>query len=113
MNKSHERRGKTWGGILALLLIAVAASVLAIVEFKARGAARNAYQRVQAGLDAGQSIDDAQVHDWLGRQPSRTYEGEEKKFYEVYDYRGVLRTTTIEVEYIKRAAALVNAVFIH
>ncbi len=47
------------------------------------------------------------------RQPSRTYDGEDKKFYEVYDYRGIFRTTTVEVEYTKRAATLVNAVFMH
>lgn len=113
MNEPSNRQGRTLVSILALGLIVIAASALAFVEMKARSAARTAYDRVKQELDAGHSIDDGQVHDFLQRQPTRTYEGEEKKFYEVYDYRGLLRTTTVEVEYIKRAATLVNAVTIH
>lgn len=103
---------KTFAGIIGLLLLLVAVGALLYVDIQAQHHARLAFERIDLALAAGQSIDDAQIHSWLGRHPTRTYDGEDKKFHEVYEYRGIFRTRTVDVEYIKRAAALVNAVTI-
>ena len=95
--------------LLVLLVIIVA---VAFFELGSRRQAKAAYDRIDAALGDNEPIDQSEIQEWLGRKPDTTSTVNDvtKTFSERYEFAGPLRKRTLRVDYVKRAATLVQGV---
>ena len=96
--------------LVMLLVVLGLALALSFVDGSAVADCQARLEKIERALVGDRPTDDATIAEWMGKTPDRAYDGEDKRYFEEFDFRGIVRRRTIVVEYMRGATKLVHAV---